>query len=442
MKIGFDNKKASYIICSALVIVNAFRGFIDNLFNHGTLLLDLIIWILCGLVIAKKKVGFKRQHKIFIYYIVWIGLCLFDLVFQLLLDRTDLRNGILGFRNDVFYTLPFLLFFILLGRDDCKKIFSLIVGTIFFISFFAIIQYIGRHNLPDSLLFLGESDGFGLYGLDVIRVNGLVGNPIIFGGFVLFLTSFSWAKIILNEGNMETYLQLIVSIIANYFTFSRASNAGILIVMASEYLIVPKKRSRKNIINTFFSILMIFGSAVLLLSIYNQTLDGIVNKIQNSVVYQRLFDSESVWNIGSDNVHRATIQDAIDTIRKYPIIGYGVGTVGYSSSLGINGIIRDGTFWAYLLEWGIPICIFYWFIVGKTIFESIKIVIKKNGFESYVCLGYIGANLYLIISSFINSAYSARSVLVLNWMVAGLIYVMINDKSSFKSKKNYNFPEN
>ena len=149
--------------------------------------------------------------------------------------------------------------------------------------------------------------------------------------------------------------------------------------------------------------------------------------LSNTIIFQRFTNKNSLWNEGSDFIHSSSIIRSIEMIKQHPIIGFGLGKVGYSVSG--QSLITDGTFWIYLLEWGVPICLFYWGFVCNMIINIARWIKSKVKYISSSSLGFFVSNSYLIVAGLINSAYSARINLIYNWLFAGIIYVMIRNKS-------------
>ena len=393
-----------------LIITTIFRGIINNfiLINNGTLIVDICIVAIIFFTFTCKRI---RVNNLIWHYVALILICIIDLLIQLLLERTNFRDGILGFRNDIAYTFPFLFVFICVNRNDLYKIYSLIRNSAFIINIFAICQFVFRTILPDRFLVLSGEPTFGFWESDVIRVTGLMGNTIVYGGFVVLILSFVWAEIIVNGfKGLWLWLQLIVAVIANLFTFSRASIVGMVIIMLLEYLLSISRNKLAALKR--YTVLILFSAIAIAL---------IFNYASNSIIIRRLFGENVIWNMGSDAGHISMIENAITNINKYPIIGYGIGSVGYSALGGGRNIITDGTFWMYLLEWGIPICLVYLIMVLRTIYVAFKNRQNSNNFLSFISLGYIGTNFYLIGASIINSAYSARCIVIILWIFAGIL---------------------
>lgn len=400
-----------FYILDILIVITTFRGIINNfiLINNGTILVDACIVIVILFTFTCKKI---KTNSILYHYFLWIILCVLDLLVQFMINRTTFRDGILALRNDVVYTFSFVFILFCIKEIDLYKIFSLIRNLAFIINIFAIFQFVLRGILPVRFFVLIGESTFGFWNTDVIRVTGLMGNTIEYGGYVVLILSFIWAEMIVKEFKTPLlWVQLIVAVIANLLTFNRASIVGMVLVMLIEYILyIP----RHKVVTAMKKYLILLVVAVIAIVI-------IFNYFGDSIIIQRLFNVNELWNKGSDEGHWKVIKDAIAGIIKYPVLGYGAGTVGPSALAGIRNIIRDGTLWTYMLEWGIPICIVYWLLVARIVKIAFVHRQDENKFLSSVSLGYIGSNAYLIGASVINSAYSARCTLILLWIYAGIL---------------------
>ena len=418
------NEQLSVRLICFLIFAVAIRGLVESYIGYGTVLVDAVL-ILVGLYSLTK--GIVIKDKIVFFYFIWIFVFIINFLVQLLFDRTTAVSGILAIRNDVVYTFPFIFCLSLLSTNDgCKKVYNFIVNSGIIICCFAIVQYVGRSFLPINLLVIEGEGVFSFWGTDVVRVNGLVGNTIIFSGFAVIMICYSWAHIINKEGNKRIYLLFISSVISNLLTFSRASIVGMIVAIIVEYLIVISNKCTKK---DFIKRIAIIVSAIMLsIVIFIKYADAITN----TIIFQRLTSKNNLWNVGSDSFHFSSIRNAIEVIGQHSIIGYGLGKAGYSVSN--DAIITDGTFWAYLLEFGIPLCILYWAIVASIILKFVRWINKKAEIVSSLCLGFLVSNGYLIAASIINSAYSARIILIFNWVLAGIIYVMVQNSCQDKTE--------
>ena len=411
-----DYYKLPYKLVVLAVLCTTFRGIIGNYVVAFTYLADLVyILILFAIVITKAKVT-SVNKSLFYHYLVWIYCCVFVLCFQLVFSKNIiLKDAVFSLRNNVAYTLPFALILMTFDNRKIYNLYNLILRTGSIISVFAIIQFVGRSWLPNQLLSLNVETAATLYGSDIVRVNGLMGNSIIFGGYTLVLIAMAFAKlIIMRSNNLETWIELILPVVANALTFSRASNVGTVIVCFSIFLLGARKDRRQD-----FTKRLIVAIILAIVFIYI-----VLTFFGNTIIVQRLLGTNQTWTQGSDQVHFSTIQNAVKVIEDNWLLGYGMGTVGYASSLGSRGIVRDGALWIWLLEFGIPLSVFYLTFIIRLFHQA---VVKRRDEYLGKALGcaFIAVSIYLLGFSFINSAYSARSVYSFWWILAGMV-VAIN----------------
>lgn len=398
-----------------LVLSLVFRGIINNfvLLGLGTALVDIALF-LCILMFF-MRINYVKKNLICNLYLLWSVLCAFILSIQILLTMTDIQSGLLSYRNDILYFIPVFLFLSTKFVVDINKLYLVIVRSGTILCAYAIFQFIGRGWLPKQFLVpLGEVI-FDLSGTDIIRVNGLIGNTIIFSGYVNLLFSLILAKLWYENKNKELYFELMVVIIANLFTFSRASNAGMFLIFIVQFILFIKFDVTLSKIKILVILLFVL---ILLLTLSFPYL-------QDTILFERIFNSNSVWNVGSDNGHIADIIRALEAIIDNPILGVGAGTVGYSSTLE-NQIVQDGSFWIYLVEWGIFLNCLYWmliFIILYTVYKNLLFSKMKRLYTGHWGISGLSINIYLIMLSFVNSQYSARNVLILNSIILGCSFL-------------------
>lgn len=393
------------LLIGVIVILVTFRGFIDNFIGYGTLLVDacfavLLIWELYACLTGMVKRS--RYAKVLRLYLAWVILCLAVGFFQVVTGKTSLYDAAIGFRNNNVYTGLFLIAALRLNRESIRRFYRMFVNCGVFICAFAIVQYVFRGILPDSLLVLDGEDIFTLHGSDVIRVTGLMGNTIIFGGFAIVLFSLVWAELIAKKYRpFLLWVKLAVIALANYFTISRASVVGMAAVFVLEFVLYgcTHRRAIESIVITviflFLALLVVF------------TLFG------DSVIIQRLLGQNSDWTAGSDAGHFNMIDLAVEAIGQNWLIGT---LMGQS-----NSVVTDGTFWAYLLEMGVPVFLVYCILLFSLLLIALRNCKSKDKMTCGLSIAYIGMNAYLLVFSFINSAYAARSVLVFVWLIGGMM---------------------
>lgn len=412
--------RKNHAILYILIFIVCFRGIIDNYIGYGTLILDYIVVVLIIKILNKLRfVAYSPYAKYINLYFAILLLATFLLVLHVLIGMTDIYRGILGLRNDFIYIIPFVYCLLYVDSKDIIHLDSYFVKIGFIVCVFGIIQYLGRSVLPKNLLTLKAENAFTLIGYNVIRVNALLGNTIIFSGFCVFYLSLIWARLLTTTGKRTLLLvHLITAMIANILTFSRASFVAMIIVIIVEYLMsVP----RQNFFRTLFRILVLM---IVGYSVYKIT----ILRYQDTALIQRLTDSNSHMNMNSDSTHLMMIMNAIEYIKSSPVIGYGVGKAGYSAVTGFN-LVTDGSFWTYLVEYGIPLCLLFLVLILSILIVSFRAIYRKNCFVQYYGLGLFSGNIALLAMSIINSAYSARAVLVMIWIYSAFVLIESQEQS-------------
>ena len=405
------------IICGIILLV-IFRGFIDNFIGNGTLLVDalflcLLIWAIGALL--RGEVSGSRHKKLLKLYLAWCLLCLIVGFMQVVTGRTGLYDAVIGFRNNNIYTGLFFIAALRLDKKSVKRYYNLFINCGVAICLFAIFQFLLRDLLPIELLVLKGEDIFELFNSDIIRVTGLMGNTIIFGGFAIVLFSLIWAELnVLNYRSVRLWLKLVIVAISNFLTFSRASVFGMVAVFVLEFLIYgcARRRAIEYILATLAMLVAVF---VLAITVFRDT-----------VIVQRILGLNSSWVSGSDAGHYEMIDVATDMIMQNWLIGT---LMGQS-----NRIITDGSIWAYILEMGIPVFILYCILICFLVATAFKKLSKRNNIANTLSLGYIGMISYFVVFSFINSAYASRSVLTFVWLIAGML--LSNTEKGDNSAKN------
>ena len=410
---------ATDILIGAIIILVTFRGFIENTVGYGTFFVDLCFFLLFVwelYVCFSGEVRKSRHRRILQFYVLWMILCFVVGFFQVIAGKTSVYDAIIGYRNNNIYTGLFLIAALRLSLQGVKHFYKLFVNCGVFICFFAIIQYVFRDFLPQSFLVLNGEGIFMLYGSDVIRVTGLMGNTIIFGGFAVVLFSLVWAEILARKYQpIVLWAKLIIIALANYFTFSRASVAGMAAVFVLEFVIYGCTHGKTL---EYLAITLIFLAIGIIL---------VLTLFSDSIIVQRILGLNDAWTAGSDKEHFNMIEDAMNMIGENWFIG-----ALYGRS---NTVVTDGSFWAYLLEMGIPVFIVYVAFLLTMFVIALKNCRNKDRIACTVSVGYLGMNAYLLIASFINSAYSARSVLVFVWLIAGMVLATILGAKKEKIKQ-------
>lgn len=402
-------KSIVYFLC---VIV--FSGFINNFldifsFNLSTLIVDL--YLLAGLIYVfqlKDRLILEKYKKLLNMYIV---LAIFAFL-KLILDSNPLAERILGYRNYIVYSTAFLLVPALTNSlIDVRKIVVIWINSCFIVCSFSIFQGLFFDSLPTILLTPKSDDLFTFYDSNLIRTNGLIGNPINFTGFAVLFFALSF--------NMFVYMRkkkylvyAIVGLIALYFTYSRVAYLGVFMIVLITYFSNAKislTRKIKQLLGTLF-VIVVLGSIY-----YDQLISG----SSDVFIIQRLLGNEETTQSSNED-HLLDTYNAANAIGENLLLGVGFGTQGESAKG--ERIITDGSWFHFLLELGTPLSIL---LICFMIFnlKFVYSIFKRSefGFIKSLCITFISFTCFLFIVSFVNSILIARVIYLQYWTLLGLI---------------------
>jgi hypothetical protein len=387
-----------------------FNGIISNFLPSlsgiglGTIILDsdLIVGmiILITAIIYTKKIILSDFMILFIFFAFS-----FMLLIKTGLDDNALTERLLGWRNYIIYGLPSILF-LYINFDKHKYIrFLTILMTVLCI--FAISQYFLHNIYPSDLLKLKiEENSFSFFGTNITRVNGLVGNTIIFTGFS-FLASLLNLNIFLTSRKPIYLVAFVVCYLSLWLTFSRAAWViGTAMLMFNYMIIARFKISR----------LIIFTTIIIILGV---TVYAWLNSNTNSFIYRRLF-SQEVSTQGSDVVHFGQINSAIAKLQEQPTLGVGLGTQGGSADTK-HIIISDGWLLQLALEFGVPLAIVFVICLICVLLYGFWIMKFKQSSLDVLAVTFISATIYFLITGILNSALVGKTVYAVYFIILGLL---------------------
>jgi O-Antigen ligase len=299
---------------------------------------------------------------------------------------------------------PFL-FFIQINSPKVRQRFlkTLAIG-LFGLSAFAIFQSIYANSLPLSLFVLRGDNAFNA-GDDQFRPTALTGNPIIFSSILIFAAAF-FAALWLEKRKSRFLLALICALVANYVTYTRASNILVIPVLVLVWLFHNRFRIKHKIIALAAVVLAVAGGQYLF-----------VNG-ENLIMVQRL-QTSGTESLESTLEHFRQIQNASDAIISHPLVGTGMGSQG--DSVGPEYvIITDGTWWILLLEFGAPLTILIVVVILLALIPISKYVLRPESENRALAIATLSFHAYLLPASFINSALLGHTSFALYWVVLGL----------------------
>ena len=326
-----------------------------------------------------------------------------------LLRGIPLTMCILGSRDYFEFMLVGFIIRSLISDEEHHDMFMAYI-TVFAVVMcgFGLVQFFFHDHLPDKLLHVRSGRLDYVYGLGalIFRINALFENSIVFDGIIIIASALVFGSLLIKGKSIVRLIGFGITIAANILTFSRASIIGSIFVYAVEYLILGKKGKFEKYIRV-----IAIGTLVVFL---------FVTFGRDTAVYQRLFNTSLTST--SDIVHSTTIRAARKAVGEHPILGLGMGTQGYDNAGSTVSVIRDGCWLQFALECGMPLTILYGIILLSLIVTALrKMNFIDRGSQVIACGSYVAIMLYFIVASFINSAYNAKEVFGLCWVITGMM---------------------
>ena len=403
-------KKLKYIFIYVYITILLTFGFWVN-FTPIPLVLDcaaipLLFYLLLysdGIKLNEKQT--RLQWELIIYFVGLSLILIKDLLRGTLLPRVC----ILGYRDYAEFMIVGLIMNQLVStKKDISNILKYITFLSALLCLFGVSQYIFYDHLPDSLLRVRSGETGFVFGLDELlyRPTALFENGIVFNGIIIISSGLSFAFIMVEGFKLKYIICFLVAVIANITTCSRASIAGSVPLYFLEFFLLRKTRfDLKSVLIVLLFITALFTFFVL---------------SKETAVYKRMFDSSLTEQ--SNSTHFETISEAIDTIGNHIVLGIGLGTQGYDSSGStVEKIIRDGCIFQFALETGLPLTILFIIVLLTISSNSYRVMKRTNDpIIKVLCGSFVSITGYFIFSNFINSAYNAKEVFGLYWIMAGL----------------------
>lgn len=396
----------AFLVLSALL-----SGFISNFLlafipSAGTLLTDVLCFIIIILYILEKGLGGKilKIEIIVMGFALLFGLLI---ILKSLIDYNTLTERVLGTRNFFLYFLAGISLVSQKKRYTHVTI-NLIYKASALICVFAVSQYIFRNTYPKTLLSLPQdADAFFFSGTDIFRVNGLIGNTIIFTGLALWASAVSVSRFIYKRAFVDS-LVVIVSASAVFLTYSRAAWVFAIIQAIFIYFMINRKT-----LNGIIRFILMLISIILCTDYYY------VNN-SNDFVFKRLQSTESTTK-GSTEVHGEQLKDSWTAIQKHPIFGVGTGSQG-TSAQSKHVIITDGWMPQVALELGLPIGFYLLIFIVYINNLAYKLYQRTANREvASFSLSFISLTSYYFFTGIINSAFVGKTTYLLYWICAGII---------------------
>ncbi|MEA5007112.1 O-antigen ligase family protein [Clostridium tyrobutyricum] len=400
-------------VLKIFIFVLVFSGFITNyLFytssiNTSTIIIDvlyLILFLLYILFNIKFKNHTIRKQEVFIV-ILYVFIFIFGLV-KIFIDNNALLERISGFRNYFIYISIFILVSNLRKTKNYIELINTIINFSYIIFIFSILQFVLKDYLPDRLMRLKGEGIYTYQTVDILRANGLLGHPVIFGGFCVMIFILS-ANLYIQYKNKKYFVLSLIAILATFASSSRLSIIGILISILLIMIL-----NNTDWIKIFFKIFCI--SFIFMIVLY------IIYRLYPNLYIFNIFLAKDEYVQGSNMVHLQQVYSAIEYIKKNVLFGIGLGSQGISAKH--VAIISDGTWFQNLLELGLPLFIMYIFLYIVCI-KYVIVLIKKidNKFVKSLGRTFIIISIYFMYSNFVNSSFLARICYILYWSLFGIL---------------------
>ncbi|GGK70826.1 O-antigen ligase family protein [Rufibacter glacialis] len=408
----------SYVFLVTLILLLLFNGFITNFlsftsFGLGTLLVDLLIMLqIAHLVLTLVYLYFTNQKIDKEWYLlagIWLVLLLLTLAKLLFIDDNALRDRVLGLRNNLIYCLPVVYLPLFLQKEHLikKSITFLLTGGVF-LCLFAVFQFVFSSHLSLTWLVLRGEGAFSFYDQDITRPTALMGNTIIFASFTLLLFSLLFSKYITQRKRIYLLILAIV-LTANYFTYTRATLVGFLLI-GMAILVLHTGRWTVH-----YALKVIVSLSILLSLIF-----GLGYYFRDTFLVKRVTGRE-LSTISSNEGHFSMIDESILYLKEHYLAGSGIGSQGPSANPD-TVIITDGYWFQLFLENGLPLGLVYLAFYLFCLLYALQAFLKtKNLLLKQLCLAFLGLSVYYYAASFINSAFIGRVNFILYWVLFGLI---------------------
>ncbi len=417
----YEVKSKYYHFIFLFVLLIFFSSFINIPFNASLQLASIILSIFYIIFIALSFFHIIKKGTITIdtFTLLYSFLFCVYIVSFLISEETTYRK-ILSLRENVIYLfISIFIYKFLKSEKIIDKLLKTIYRLGFFFGVFGIFQFIFRQKLPKELLVPSDYPLFGYYGTDIVRANGMIGNMIIYGSFMLLFYTIFINKFF-NDFKLKSFLASVVSFIAIICTFSRAAIIGFAVItVVTVFVSLFKRNNRIVIICLFFSISIVLISLIFF-----------ADRLSNTFIFNTLITSNNVNIQSSNEGHLLLITESLKYIKDNPFFGAGISTQKAGSLYSISHIhVTDGAFFATLLETGLIGISVYSFLILYVFYISIKV--RKIKKYKYLATGFLYFSVYnFLFASFINSAYIGRTLFVIYWALFGIIY------SIYKINKN------
>jgi hypothetical protein len=278
---------------------------------------------------------------------------------------------------------------------------------------FAIIQVAARRKLSPALLIPISDDAFGYWDSDIIRANGLTGNPIVFGTIMSLCYCLHLARSV----SYPTLKNFALAALVFGGLLASLSRAAMLIALAATFLI-PLVALRKTRPST--PLLSLFLPALGLIA----ALVGIQSNVgRGSFLLSEIMFGANRAVQNSTQGHLRMIRAGIDSLSESTLFGSGIGTqVSDSNWAQVSGneVITDGLFWSMASEGGFLLAAAYFVMLTLAGLDSCRC--WRRPARDYMALGFaIFTACQVCLVIFLNSGLLGKSAAIIYWFTAGLV---------------------
>lgn len=394
------------------ILIMFSSGFLMNVtgFDVRSLFFDPFLFFIslyCLFLIIKKRFYPSALKEIYIYYLMFV----LGAFFVFLWSRNDFYEKLLGFRNLVFYTsFWFFTFILYIKRNGEYRLLSNIQMLMLFFCAIGIFQSFYGGRLPDYLIKVANVGSFGFYdNPNAIRANGLIGNPLEFGGFALICFCVSYSRFLFDFRKKLNLIGVSICVAAVILSMSRTAIVVMILAGGLLHLLrgIREKKAGLQVLYLFFGACL---GCLVILFFFN-----------DSFVVKRFTSDADTNTVMSNKEHADDFEKSFDAIINNSSLGVGLGTQGVSSkSSAKSKIITDGAWFIYFLELGVPVCLFFFLFMYKIqlfLFKLIK-------FSEYTSCSLFCSSFAILFSMFLmslsNSSFISPINMVVQWTITGL----------------------
>lgn len=351
---------SGYAVCWSLMLISNL-GFSGNI-QHITRILCLIIAWLYIVFKNKTSIKYKRKTRIGQIILIYILFCLISTMWSVSKLQTIVKT------IELFTDL--ILIWLFFSKNSYEEnVYRLLETTITVFGILLFVTVLGFFVWPDrfsnngimaSRSLLGKRLGEGILGAN--KTSALAAIYI------------SWFLLLKQKRNIYDYFFAIISIIAMFYSQSRASLALIPVILFFKFF-KPKDKYKG----------LYFVVSIIIFYFVSSHID---------VIYKYLLRGQTEELLLSGTGRLDVWRASIPYIAKRPIIGYGFGSGGEIVSKNLFGLatMHSGIFETLLGTGAIGLLLLlfqYGIALFKVINNIAKYGVKNNLFDGFVLLIYL-----------------------------------------------------